>query len=35
VPFPWNGTIHELVIEVPGLARPDQKTDLSEALHRD
>jgi len=35
VPFPWNGTLHELIVEVPGPTRPDLHAELQEALHRD
>jgi len=35
VPFPWTGTIHELVIEVPGPTAPDPEAELRAALHRD
>jgi arylsulfatase len=35
VPFPWTGTIREVVIEVPGPTRPDPQTELREALRRD
>jgi arylsulfatase len=35
VPFPWTGTLHEVVIEVPGPTRPDPQTELRDALRRD
>jgi len=35
VPFVWTGTLHEVVIEVPGPTRPDPQTELREALRRD
>jgi arylsulfatase len=35
VPFPWTGTIHEVVIEVPGPNRPDPDAELREAMRRD
>jgi arylsulfatase len=35
VPFPWTGTLHEVVVEVPGPTRPDPDTELREALLRD
>jgi hypothetical protein len=35
VPFPWTGTLHEVVVEVPGPTRPDPDTELREALRRD
>ena len=30
VPFAWNGTLHEVVVEVPGPTRPDPKDELRE-----
>ena len=35
VPFAWTGTLHEVVVEVPGAARPDPQTELRDALRRD
>jgi arylsulfatase A-like enzyme len=35
VPFAFTGTVHEIVVEVPGPTRPDPQTELREALHRD
>ena len=35
VPFPWTGTIREVVVEVPGPTIPDPEVELTEALRRD
>src|SRR4029077_15979036 len=35
VPFPFTGTIREVVVEVPGPTIPDPEAELTEALHRD
>jgi arylsulfatase len=34
-PFPFTGTLHEVTIELPGLAPRDPATEVAQALHRE
>lgn len=34
-PFPFTGTLHEVVLEIPALAPRDGAAELAEALHRE
>ena len=34
-PFPFTGTLHEVTIELPGLAPRDPATEVALALHRE
>jgi arylsulfatase len=34
-PFPFTGTLHEVTIELPGLAPRDPASEVSQALHRE
>jgi arylsulfatase A-like enzyme len=34
-PFPWTGTIGEVVVETPGLVRADPETEVRRALHQE
>jgi len=34
-PFPFTGTLHEVTIELPGLAPRDPASEVAQALHRE